>query len=186
MRLFVAIPIPETIQKTISGYLRSLKGSALLPAQVKWVASKNLHLTLKFLGEVPDDRLKSLQASLRQSVLGKNIFSLQMKGLGCFPDSKRARVLWVGVNDPAGRLSGLAERVESHAVDSGFERADKPFSAHLTLARFPFPCACDSAIVNEKETLFGEFVVSNLSLIQSSLHPSGPIYTTVSEFNLES
>ncbi len=131
MRLFIAINLPpeerDRLQRA-AGVLRS----ARLP--VRWVGTDALHLTLKFLGEVPDARLPSIEQALLRAAVGFPHFDLELRGLGAFPDLRSPRVVWVGVHAPE-EMAQLAGALEDAMAELGFPREQRAFSPHLTLGR---------------------------------------------------
>jgi len=151
--------------------------------KVKWVRLENVHLTLKFLGEVEENRLEELKNALKKSVKGQKGFTLQVKGAGVFPNVKRPKVLWAGIEDSSKSLEKLAGNVEEAAVATGFSSNDKPFSAHLTVARIDPSSPPDlTGVLKQYENfLFGEIPVEKIGLVQSRLMPSGPQYTLLEE-----
>ncbi len=152
--------------------------------KVKWVREENLHLTVKFFGEVTGDQIETLENALSEAAGRCNHFEVEVKGAGCFPNIMNARVLWAGVDE---KLTGLADAVESAAVREGLAPSDKPFSPHLTLARFGTrPDAGLKDIVNQYSAFsFGRFDVNGMTLFQSRLMPDGPQYTILKNFPLK-
>jgi RNA 2',3'-cyclic 3'-phosphodiesterase len=180
VRLFVALEIPSAVRRNLAELI--LEFRAIAP-QVKWVRAENLHVTLKFIGEVADTRLETIRAALGE-VRSESSVTLEFRGLGFFPNEKHPRVLWAGIEASA-NLSVLAAEIESATEKLGIERERRPFSPHLTLARFESPKLSDpfrSAIAENAAREFGSLRTNQFHLIESKLKPSGAEYTTLQTF----
>lgn len=165
MRLFVAVDIPETVRVAIGSLISRLK----CPGP-KWVDPKNLHLTLKFVGETSD--LEGVTRLL--SDIDGTGFEIGLKGLGSFP-----RVLWVGVAAPP-EMARLARRIDEALTPMGIPPEQRPFSPHLTLARVK-----EGRIPKfDQQPDFGTFPVREFVLYQSRLSPAGPTYIPLHRFPL--
>ncbi|MFC1511768.1 RNA 2',3'-cyclic phosphodiesterase [Candidatus Latescibacterota bacterium] len=177
MRTFIAVELPDNIRRTIAGYIELLRG--VIP-QVKWVAPENLHLTMKFLGEVPEKRLDSIKECASQVVEGFSPFTVELEHVGFFPNSHHPQVIWIGSSDGVDQLLELYQKFEDCLESSGFDRDAKTFSPHLTVgqvkrhARVTIPPGIPEF---EGET----FEVNGISVIMSTLTPQGPLYTTLLE-----
>jgi 2'-5' RNA ligase len=181
MRAFIAIDLDQSIKSELSALVSRLARSR---AEVRWVKLQGMHLTLKFLGEVSaDSEVPRLEKALRAAVQGTEKFELTLSGTGAFPDLRRPRVLWVGV-EPCPALDSLQGRVESFLEKEGFLREERPFKPHLTLGRVKGRSGLEAALAelrkNETRT-FGSMTVSRLSLFESRLKPDGAEYRVVSE-----
>jgi RNA 2',3'-cyclic 3'-phosphodiesterase len=130
VRAFVAIPIADPARAAVVAYLERLRATI---GGVAWTRLENLHLTLKFLGNVPADRVADLTARLQAVGLGARPFALQVGGVGAFPSLARPRALWVGVSSPA--LVPLADAVEAACVAAGCAAEERPLRPHVTLGR---------------------------------------------------
>jgi 2'-5' RNA ligase len=183
MRLFIAVGLPEEVETKLEEFQNELKPFA---RDAKWVNPHNIHLTLKFLGEVKEEKVPELQEVLKQS--GKNIepVSVTVQGCGFFPNARRPSVFWAGVKTEP--LLGLQKIIEERTQNLGFEGENRPYSPHLTLARFKDPRGRLS-IANEaekrKDYEFGQFITANFSLYQSVLKRSGAEYTVLKSFLLQ-
>lgn len=192
MRLFVALDIPDEIRQRIATFLTSVRGFA---PDVRWVAAESLHLTLKFVGEQPDDKLGAIKQALA-GVAGE-IMDLSFRGTGFFPTAKSARVFWIGIEADE-RLARLAGAADAALAPLGVEREQRAFSAHLTLARSGSgsPQRMKEDRVNPnfrrlQERLaqmpapeFGTMTAREFFLYQSKLSPKGAQYTKVERFPL--
>jgi RNA 2',3'-cyclic 3'-phosphodiesterase len=180
MRLFVALEIPSTVRENLAELLKTLR--AVSP-QTRWVRPENLHVTLKFIGEVPEAKLSAIQNSL-MGVRSDRPVTLDFQRLGFFPNEKHPRVFWAGIETSAD-LKTLAADIESAMEKLGIPREQRPFSPHLTLARFEprrLPEKLRTAIQENAARDFGSLRTSQFHLIESNLKPSGAEYTTVESF----
>jgi 2'-5' RNA ligase len=149
----------------------------------RWVPLEQIHLTLAFLGEVDDDTLKLLTMAL--SEIQAPGFGLRFDGTGCFPDRRRPRVLWVGL-EPEPLLSNLASLVRRAVLACGIPQEERPFSAHITLARLRFPASREAASFLDRP---GSIEIPPVSvrefiLFQSRLTPKGALHTPLKRFPL--
>ena len=179
MRAFVAVELTEEIRAALG---RALDGLARTGAPVKWTASKNLHLTLKFLGAVAEEDVPRAVEILRKCAAAAAPFELAIAGIGAFPDLRRPRVIFArGVETPAS-ATALAKRLDREMTRVGAERERRPLRAHITLGRVRKPGRMD-ALKEHMEKLdardFGRMTVNEIALIKSDLTPDGPIYTAV-------
>ncbi len=186
MRLFVAIKTSESVRDNIRRVADQLRATAPEALQrANWVKPKNLHLTLKFLGEVAENRIESLGRALMEVSKSHRPFSLRVKGAGAFPRRSRAHVFWAGVEDPDKHLASLANSVEKACVSAGLAVSDKPFSPHITFARFSAPLLKSADILEPHlESPLGGMDVDRFYLIHSVLEPSGAAYKDLREFRL--
>ncbi len=152
----------------------------------KWVEPQNMHITLQFLGDITErqaiDVIKNLQEVAKRSIP----FRLTYKGLGVFPDVKKARVLWIGVSKGSEKLKSLAKTVERMNARVGIPPSPKGFVPHLTVCRIKrYDRKVLTNLLNKYRTIeFGEEEVKSIALISSTLTSVGPIYTVVEEFHL--
>jgi len=183
MRAFVAIDLTEEIRAALAREQARLKSACGHNRDIRWTRSEGLHLTLKFLGEIDKERAPSVVAAL-QGLSGFDPFEVEVKGFGFFPDARRPRVFWVGLQAP-GALDELAERVETALERLGFPRGHRPFKPHLTLARFDrpkSPAALTAAVGSSAAPSFGSFEVGEFFLFESRLRPGGPEYFKLARF----
>ena len=175
MRTFIAVELPDNIRRIIAEYSGSLR--AQIP-KVKWVAPENLHLTMKFLGEVPEGQLDSVKECVARTVEGFDPFIVELEHLGFFPNSHQPRVIWIGASGGADHLLELFQKLEDCLESTGFDRDAKTFSPHLTIGRVKRHAHI--AIPPGIPEFDGEtFEVNGLSVIMSTLTPQGPIYKTL-------
>ena len=180
MRLFVALEIPAEVRANLAELIRQLRAVA---PQAKWVRAENLHITLKFIGEVPVEKLDPIRGALSKA-RSDSLAKLEFRGLGFFPSEKSPRVFWAGIKASA-NLKTLASEIESVLDKAGIPREQRTFSPHLTLARFEsrkLPEKLRAAIQENSGREFGAFETKQFHLIESKLKPSGAEYTTVQSF----
>jgi 2'-5' RNA ligase len=180
MRLFVALEIPSTVRENLAALLKSLGG---VSPQTRWARPENLHVTLKFIGEVPETNLAAIHSGLASARSDQPV-TLDFRGLGFFPSEEHPRVFWAGIEASA-NLKTLAADIEKAAEELGVPREPRPFSPHLTLARFAppgLPEKLRSAIQENAGREFGSFRTSQFQLVESKLKSSGAEYTTVERF----
>jgi 2'-5' RNA ligase len=154
---------------------------------VGWVATGNLHVTLKFLGHVDEARVAEIQAALDRAVGGAAPFELGVERLGAFPTATRPRVIWAGMADGVAALGELAARVDAELARVGFEPEARAFSAHVTLGRVREPRrnpGLTAAIEKGASERFGTVRVDRVSLMRSDLSPRGARYTELSSHPL--
>jgi 2'-5' RNA ligase len=181
VRLFIAIEIPQAIRSTFASLLKEFRAVA---PQVKWVRAENLHVTLKFLGETESAKLGALQNVL-SGIHSTEPVNLDFRGLGFFPNEKRPRVFWAGMEASAS-LKTLAADIDQAVHRLGFPLEERPFTPHLTLARFQPPGIPPKLLqaIQEKGTqAFGSLRTGEIHLIESRLKPTGAEYTTLQTFH---
>jgi len=155
---------------------------------VSWVRPDNLHYTMRFIGDVGEDGARRIAEAAREAATGRAAFDAELGGLGAFPNPRRARVIWLGMTEGAEPLTALALALEEGLRKRGFEKADKPFSAHLTLGRVRVP---DRDWTEPLATAPApgpgttRFRVDRLCVVESQLSPKGSIYTVRAEARLE-
>jgi len=180
MRLFIAIEISQEVRAALAALLKEFRAMA---PQVKWVRPENMHLTLKFLGETHSSKLTAMQAAL-SAIRSSQPITLHFRGLGFFPNAKRARVFWAGM-EASPNLPALAAEIDQAMHRLGFPLEDRPFSPHLTMARFQppgLPPKLAAAAQEDASHEFGSLVAREFQLIESKLKPAGAEYTTLQSF----
>jgi RNA 2',3'-cyclic 3'-phosphodiesterase len=154
---------------------------------VAWVAPGNLHLTLKFLGAVPETQIDAVADALTEAGLGASPFEARIRGVGAFPSAGRPRVVWAGVTDGASQMTELARRVDVALALLGFARDERAFSSHVTLGRVRQPgrnAALTDALGRASTREFGRIRISSASLMRSQLGPLGARYTELATVRL--
>lgn len=181
IRSFIAIELPQDVKKGLAKLIGEL-ARAEHPF-VKWVNPEGVHLTLKFLGNIPFKQVDEISKAIEEAAQEILPFHLEVSGLGVFPNLKQPRVLWVGIKGEIDNLLKLQQNVDSALAPLGFAKEKRPFTPHLTLARLR-----ERASPEERKS-FGELVMSTsfegsyplevetVSLMRSQLAPEGAIYT---------
>ncbi len=186
IRTFVAIELTVAARmalEAIQDHLRRGKGGRA----GRWVRKEGIHLTLKFLGDVPEEKLEAIYEAVRQACEGRPPFAVTLAGLGCFPNARRPRVIWVGAQEETGQLVALQRAIDHELAALGFPPERRAFRAHLTLARIR-----KKAERREIEVLgrsvaaydpgeVGKVWVDGVSVIKSVLGPQGATYTQLSK-----
>jgi RNA 2',3'-cyclic 3'-phosphodiesterase len=186
VRLFVALQIPDSIRNDYAALiddLRSFDGKAS-PKKTKWVRPENLHVTLKFIGQTDPGKLDAIRTALA-NVHSPQKVRLHFRNIGFFPNAKRPRVVWGGM-ESSQNLVSLAHDVDQQIATLGFPAEERAFTPHLTLARLDPPgISPELQIAIEKHATreFGELQTSDFHLIESKLKPTGAEYTTLQSFS---
>ena len=188
IRSFIAIELPEEAKEGLTRLRKELERGE--HKFVKWVDPKGIHLTLKFLGNIPSKRVTEITEAMEGAAQGISPFHLEISGLGAFPNLGQARVFWVGIGGEMDKLSRLQQNINSALAVLGFAKEERSFVPHLTLARIR-----EGASLPERKS-FGELVrstifgdkyhieVEAISLVRSQLTPAGAIYTCLSAVGL--
>ncbi|MBI4337784.1 MAG: RNA 2',3'-cyclic phosphodiesterase [Chloroflexi bacterium] len=180
VRAFVAIEVPEVVRGELARLVERLRRET---SGVKWVETEGVHLTLKFLGNVPRGQLEATEAAIRQVARTAGPFTLSLSDLGSFPESRQPRVLWVGLAGELKALLALQEEVEKALQPVGFAREGRPFAPHLTLGRLRDTASpaqrrqAGEALGRATWKGSAAFTAEALSLMQSTLTPEGARYT---------
>jgi len=181
VRLFVALEIAAAVRDNLATLIEELRNSE---PKARWVRQENLHVTLKFFGETPSEKLEEIRRALL-AVRSEQPVRLDFRGLGFFPNEKRPRVLWAGM-DASPNVPSLAAGIDQALVKLGFPREDRPFTPHLTLARFSSPRVSDKlriAIQQNMARESGRVKTNEFHLIESKLKPSGAEYRRLASFH---
>jgi len=183
IRTFIAIKLPKNIISSMEKVMEGLKPPAL---KVKWVLPENIHLTLKFLGNIDAGEINTIDEAIKNGVAGFSPIHLFVKGGGVFPDMRRPRVIWAGVAGETDELIRLQESIDTNLTKIGFSK-DRRFKSHLTVGRVKG--SIDPASLVDFIMSFGTFeskpfIVDKIFLIQSDLKPDGPIYTNLISIKL--
>lgn len=187
MRTFIAIELPKAIRDSLAQLEERLKKSG---AQVKWVEPQNIHLTLKFLGEVDQQKLEKIAEAMKITAADKKTFYLRVCSIGAFPKINFPRIIWVGIDKGDNETKEIAEELEGKLAKLGIPEEDRPFSSHITIGRTKSTLNRDGLIrelaaaedILKTEDL--EFKVQGITLFQSTLTPKGPVYTPLKTADL--
>lgn len=185
-RIFCAIELPPDAQTAVLDHISAIKKDAT-DFRATWARETNLHLTIKFAGNTPEDRVASFSACIARAASAFAPFTIRLEGTGVFPERGAARVLWIGVNDESGNLRGLEAAVEKECEQERFSGEDRAFHPHLTLARVRNPHDGFALAKIHKTFAFEPITiaVNELQVIRSELSPQGSKYTTVSRHRLD-
>jgi 2'-5' RNA ligase len=171
MRVFVAVELPEDVREAV------YRGTARLRQanrDVRWVPAPNMHLTLKFLGDIDDRRLAPVRKAVAAVAADQAPFDLCLGEVGAFPTLRRPRVVWIGVRGATDALGALAQRLDEQLHDVGFPRESRPYRAHLTLGRPRRPGALiDAPSVTVPDRTFS---IDHAVIMESRLSPQGAQY----------
>jgi len=189
IRSFIAIELPDELKIELARLQDRLKLGG--QSSVKWVNPNNIHLTLKFLGNIAADRVEEISRALEEAAQGISPFYLEIKGLGVFPNQRRVQVAWVGIYGEVDKLVQLQQRIESNLVPLDFTAESRQFTPHLTLARLR-----DRTSLNERQR-FGQLIIDTkfeaahtinvnaINLMRSQLTREGAIYSRISAVELK-
>jgi 2'-5' RNA ligase len=189
IRSFIAIELPRELKLSLVRLQDKLKPESRAP--VKWVDPENIHLTLKFLGNIDSGLTGRITSALGEAIQGVPPFDIEVSGLGVFPNIRRVQVVWVGLAGEVAKLAQLQQRIETCLVPLGFAAEARSFTPHLTLGRVR-----DYAAPDERQKL-GQLIngiafeagcrvnVDAIHLIRSQLTREGPVYSKISTVSLK-
>lgn len=183
LRLFVAVDLPPDLLGAIDESLTALRSRPEV-ASARWTVPANQHVTLKFLGWVDAGTVDPIAASLATVASSHEPATITVTGLGAFPSERGARVLWAGLDDPAGLLTGLASDLDPALAPLGFEPETRAFTPHLTLARFKPPASVKGVLSEVPRVAEPSFEVVHVALYRSHLHPGGARYEILRSMSL--
>jgi len=186
VRCFVAIDLPDDVRAALARTQASL-GQRGPRADLRWVDPAGLHVTLKFLGEVAEDRLSAVTDAVGAAVAPHAAIALAVAGLGGFPSLGRPRVLWAGMPAGVAELARLAAGVDTSLAPLGFPAESRPFRGHVTIARVRSPRGIGkitAAIRTDADADFGRWTATGVVLFRSRLRPSGAVYEPLATFPL--
>jgi 2'-5' RNA ligase len=189
IRAFIAIPLPDSLMRQLTNLQRRL-GEQVPHRSVRWVRPEGIHLTLKFLGDIPTDKLPGIKQALAAVARNAPASTFTVGEIGCFPNTLRPRVVWVGVQEPAGRLAVLQDAIEEVMVPFGYKPEGRGFKPHLTLGRVGRKARRDDVaqvgevVAGAEVGQLAEVDADRFELIRSVLKPSGAEYTTLETFVL--
>ncbi len=184
VRVFIAIEINSEIKDKLSEYLSKLKRTG---ADVKWVSTENIHLTMKFIGYIEKEALISLNEIINDAVCGVEPFSISIGNIGAFPNLNKPRVVFACVQEHGNNLLRIYEKLDKEVGLLGIKKESKKYVGHITLGRVKSQrniSILKNTLNSITECYFGREKVTSLSLIQSKLTPTGPLYTRLNNFIL--
>jgi len=189
IRTFIAIPLPQPLLEALAALQRQLE-EQVPHRSVRWVRAEGTHLTLKFLGDTPTEKLPEIERALAAVARHALACTFTVEHLGCFPNPRRPRVVWVGVGEPTGRLAALQDAIEEVMAPFGYPPEGRGFTPHLTLGRVQRKVRKEDArrigeaVTATEVGLLGEVAADHFALIRSILEPTGAEYTTLAGFPL--
>jgi RNA 2',3'-cyclic 3'-phosphodiesterase len=184
IRAFVAIELPHRVIASIAETQSRLKEKGF---NIRWVRPENIHLTIKFLGNIASESVETVCDAVSKTVNTAESLSLEASGLGVFPNMRRPRVVWVGITGHTARLHALQEKVDIELLSVGFSKERRPFQGHLTLGRVKGPIPVkrfQEALDRCSRFHGGSFPVDALILIKSDLKPTGSEYTKLCKMRI--
>jgi RNA 2',3'-cyclic 3'-phosphodiesterase len=186
-RIFFAIHLPTRIRSRAAAQSERLRN--LVPdASASWTREDNMHLTIKFIGEVSADAVKKLSSAAARAVNRISPFDIVVGGAGAFPKKGPPRIIWIGIDDPSGELHELHKRLDEECSVRGFQKERRAFQPHLTIARLRKPHQARTLASAHEELGFepADVNVSELLMMRSELSSKGSKYTIVSSHFLKS
>ena len=182
MRAFIAVELPTSVQAELVALQRELRASG---ADVKWVEERNLHLTMRFLGEIPEDERQAVEQLLNRLARHTPVIQASLSDVGAFPASSSPRVVWVGIGQGSDALRRVATELEEGLALLRVRKADREFVAHVTLGRVRSSRQRAPLVSRLRDLTWKPpppFWADHLTLFQSSLTGSGPVYTALARF----
>ncbi len=181
-RTFCAVELTADVRAQLRDHVRRLR-EAVPEASASWSNPENVHLTLKFFGNVPTQNLSKISTAASRVAKEFSSFQIRIGGTGVFPRRSRPQILWIGVEDSSGRLSDLQQRLEDEFAREGFPKEDRGYRPHLTIARLRRPEDARPLAEAHIQTKFSfiEVPVNEFVLFRSQLSPTGSIYTVISK-----
>ena len=184
-RVFVAIKISDKAKREVSSYIKTLE-DGFKNLRVGWVKDEKLHLTLKFLGDIEDEKLLSLENAVRQVSQDISNFKLKISEIGVFPNPRKPRILWLGIEDAGNNLSKAKKSLEEKCSKFGINKEKRNFKPHLTIARIRQSQKSKKLVKTHLQNKFEpvEFEVSEIVIYESKLLPTGSVYSVLAEYKL--
>ncbi len=183
MRTFIAINLPDTLKESIGESIRQYKSFGVY---VKWVHSKKIHITLKFLGEIDENKIVEIEDAIQKVASQYRPFQLSVEGWGGFPNLHKPRVFWTGIQQGKEHLITIAKDLETYLEPLGFEREKRSFSPHITIGRVKSLSGIHKLTETMEKQQFQKtaFEVKQIEFIKSELTPRGPVYTSIKTCNI--
>jgi RNA 2',3'-cyclic 3'-phosphodiesterase len=191
LRTFIAIELDDELCTNL-GRIQDRLRSRISPGSVRWVGLEGIHLTLKFLGDTTEAQAEQVKAALARAAAAVEHFSFSVGSLGCFPNTRQPRVVWVGVQESTGALARLHRAVEAEVSPLGFPTERRGFSPHLTLGRVGQRATksevreVGEVVEASKLGIVDTMDVTHVAYIKSDLRPNGAVYTTLANVVLGS
>jgi RNA 2',3'-cyclic 3'-phosphodiesterase len=174
------VELPDKVKRAIAERIDALKRSG---AEVKWVSIENIHITMQFLGETEETLIPMIKESLKKILSPYTPFYIKIAKVGCFPEGKRPRIIWIGVED-AQPLKNIHAEITNEMMKYGFRKEERDFTPHITIGRVKSQRNLGEMhrrLTEMKDTCFSDFEVFSLTLMKSTLKPSGAVYNSLAE-----
>ena len=190
LRLFIAAELPDDVLMHVKRVQTLLKKELTSPA-LRWAHPSSIHLTLKFLGDVPVTQVEGVEAVLDEAAANHDPLELDVQGMGCFPNFQRPNVVWLGIKGDVKGLKALQTTIEMAMADLGFDPESRNYTPHLTLARVQRNTktverkAIGAKVEEWQEVRVTNWRVASISLMQSELKPTGAEYSQMHHVLLE-
>ncbi len=184
MRTFIAIEISDEVRSGLAAFQKELRDTG---AQVRWVRAETMHLTLAFLGEVPEPGLEQVRAAMELGAEGSPTLHLNVSGAGTFGSRRSPRVVWAGLRGDVTALQNLQRKLAEALRTAGFETEDRPFSPHITLGRIRGKRNMDAMLERidaASDRSFGTIDADATLLFKSDLRPEGAVHSAIHEVSL--
>ncbi len=180
LRLFVAVDADKIIRSKADAARKALDGSL---SSVRWVGTEKIHLTLRFLGDVGAERVDWLASALRSGLEGSRSFQAETSSFGTFPDSRKARVIWLGIKESEECLA-LQKKTNAALLEVGILAERRSFRPHFTIARLKRPCSVPLDKVEHLTRTAHRLTIDSVMLYSSTLRPEGPVYERLARISL--
>ena len=178
VRTFISIPVKDT------SALQSAVSDIKAAGDIRIPPMKQVHMTLKFIGDVDERKLPKVVNAVRKACEGRQPFQMELKGLGCFPNRKRPSVVWVGA-DPENVLTDLADSIGRELSVAGIKFDDKPFKSHITVGRCRGPVDIDGLLDSYRDTVFCTMTCDHVNVMKSVLSPQGARHSVIETVQLD-
>lgn len=185
MRLFIALELDDEIRAEIFEEIKYLKSHF---PKIRWVNPENLHITLKFLGDVEENDIEDICAAIDTVTENREGFSLEVVNLGCFPDMKYPRIVWAGCGEGSAYAADLVKALDDELKDLGFKPENHKYTPHITIGRVKQPSfakGIETIISDAPRIEFGFLDISNITLFMSELKKTGPVYSPIYKADLK-
>jgi 2'-5' RNA ligase len=190
IRTFIALELTDPLHRALAEVQQQFKRDRAARA-IRWVAPANIHITLKFLGDMRADQMPDLQRALADACVDIALFTLTIGGAGAFPNTRRPNVVWIGARGQIENAARLAQKIDDACAALGFAREARPFAPHLTLGRVNRDASpgerqqIGALIENARVGDLGDLRVERVSVMKSELQPGGSVYTRLAAVKLE-
>jgi 2'-5' RNA ligase len=178
IRSFLAFELPPEIKTMVTGVFEDCRRSRL---DVRWVRPEGIHLTVVFMGNIKTDDLEDMGSEVGRVCSNFSPFQIALKGIGCFPNSRNPRVIWLGLDGDVDRMSRFRDRLQEQLLPFGIQEEKRPFRPHLTLGRFKKPSRDEGSLrklMEKHEDLTSPVcTLDEFIFFRSELKPGGAVYT---------